>query len=67
MIFSNQKKKKKEDKQDKDPKEVTRNELIEAWLNSLEVKQRPPEEEYMVNVSELGTQYFKEQSLQNLL
>ena len=60
MIFSNQKKKKKEDKQDKDPKEVTRNELIEAWLNSLEVKQRPLEEENMVNMNELGNKDFME-------
>ena len=36
---------------------------MEAWLNSLEVKQRPFAEENMVNMNELGNEDFMETSV----
>ena len=51
----------KKDKKDNDSKEVNENEFLKAWLNSSEVKQRPLEEENMVN--ELGNKDFMETSV----
>ena len=53
----------KEDKKDNESKEVNENEFMKAWLNSSEVKQRPLEEENMVNMNELGNEDFMETSV----